>query len=310
MADDAKQLQEDLKELERLASKLGKSVNFNNLKNDAEAVKELLKAWKKEVDEINREFSDLSSTFKNVIDDLRNFNSTSSSVNRSFKALGGLADKLKYDAEDINKLSKKDLENLQKKAQINISELAAQNEILKKKYEGRNLAILEKNAQERGYKNILTEIAQYKELQGIFDENNKFKEDESNYVQRLLNLTKARLAEEERVQKQLGLVGVAAKGLVNTLSKFGIDSSYFSDLDKKLEKTARNGGDVFETLGKEIKNNLVEALNDPLVQFAIGLKLVKSGFNDIKKAFNIFLEYNKIFVETARSLGMTTSQIT
>jgi hypothetical protein len=40
MADDAKQLQEDFKELERLASKLGKSVNFSNLKNDAEAVKE------------------------------------------------------------------------------------------------------------------------------------------------------------------------------------------------------------------------------------------------------------------------------
>ena len=57
-------------------------------------------------------------------------------------------------------------------------------------------------------------------------------------------------------------------------------------------------------------HNLTNALNDPLVQFAIGLKLVKSGFNDIKKVFNIFLEYNKIFVETARSLGMTTSQIT
>jgi archaellum component FlaC len=95
MADDAKQLQEDLKELERLASKLGKSVNFSNLKNDAEAVKELLKAWRKEVDEISNEFKDLSSTFKNVLDDLRNFNSTSSSVNRRFKTLGWFADKLK-----------------------------------------------------------------------------------------------------------------------------------------------------------------------------------------------------------------------
>jgi len=101
MADDVKQLQEDFKELERLASKLGKSVNFSNLKNDAEAVKELLKAWKKEVDEINREFSDLSSTFKNVIDDLRGFSSTSSNINKSFKTLGGLSDKLKYDTEDI-----------------------------------------------------------------------------------------------------------------------------------------------------------------------------------------------------------------
>ena len=310
MADDAKQLQEDLKELERLASKLGKSVDFSNLKKDAEAVKELLKAWKREVDEMNREFSDLSSTFKNVIDDLRNFDYTSVRINRSFKTLGGLADKLKYDAEDISKLNKKDLESLDKKTRIEISNLKSAKEALDITYKNQNLNRLEALAREQGLTDTLKEIAQYRELQGIFDENNEFKETESNYLQRLILLTQARLAEEEKVQKQLGLVGVAAKGLVNTLSKFGIDNSYFSDLDKKLEKAARNGEDVFETLGKEIKSNLVEALNDPLVQFAIGLKLVKSGFNDIKKAFNIFLEYNKIFVETARSLGMTTSQIT
>ena len=310
MADDAKQLQEDFKELERLASKLGKSVNFSNLKNDAEAVKELLKAWKKEVDEINREFSDLSSTFKNVIDDLRGFSSTSSNINKSFKTLGGLSDKLKYDTEDINRLNKKDLENLQKKARIEISNLKASKESLDYTYKNANLNEIEKIAKKEGLKDTLEEIAQYKELQGIFDENNNFREEESNYLQKLLDLTTARLKEEERVQEQLGLVGVAAKGLVSTLSKFGIDNSYFSDLDKKLEEATRNGENAFETLGKEIKTNLTRALNDPLVQFAIGLKLVKSGFNDIKKVFNIFLEYNKIFVETARSLGMTTSQIT
>jgi len=310
MADDVKQLQEDFKELERLASKLGKSVNFSNQKNDAEAVKELLKAWKKEVDEINREFSDLSSTFKNVIDDLRGFSSTSSNINKSFKTLGGLSDKLKYDTEDINRLNKKDLENLQKKARIEISNLKASKESLDYTYKNANLNEIEKIAKREGLKDTLEEIAQYKELQGIFNENNNFREEESNYLQKLLNLTTARLKEEEKVQEQLGLVGVAAKGLVSTLSKFGIDNSYFSDLDKKLEEATRNGENAFETLGKEIKTNLTRALNDPLVQFAIGLKLVKSGFNDIKKVFNIFLEYNKIFVETARSLGMTTSQIT
>ena len=309
MADDAKQLQEDLKELERLGSKLGKSVDFNNLKKDAEAVKELLKAWKKEVDDINREFSDLSSTFKNVVSDLGKANTTSSLINKSFKVLGGVADKLKYDADEISKLSKKDLENLQKKAQFNISELAAQNDILKKKYEGRNLAVLEKNAQERGYKNILAEIAQYRELQGIFDENNKFRDDENNYVNKLNKLIEKRLQEEKKIAANLGVMGEVYNGLVSTLQKFGVSSKIIEDMGKKLEEAAKKGKVGFKQLFPIIKEGLTEALKDPLVQFTLALKAVKSGFNDIKKAFDIFLEFDKVFTDTARGLGMSVDQI-
>jgi hypothetical protein len=309
MADDAKQLQEDLKELERLGSKLGKSVDFSNLKKDTEAVKELLKAWKKEVDDINREFSDLSSTFKNVVDDLKKFDSTSSRINRSFKTLGGLADKLKYDAEDINKLGKKDLENLQKKAQINVSELAAQNQILKTKYDGQNLARIERNAQERGLKNTLTEISQYKELQGIFDENNKLKDDENNYVNRLNKLIEKRLDKEKEIAANLGVMGELYNGLTSTLQKFGVNSKIIEDMGKSLEEAAGKGKVGFKQLFPIIKEGLTKALEDPLVRFTLALKAVKSGFNDIKKAFDIFLEFDKVFTETARGLGMSVDQI-
>jgi uncharacterized protein (DUF3084 family) len=61
--------------------------------------------------ELNRDFNDLSSQFKNIIDDLRKWDSTSSRINSSYKKLGGIADKLKYDAQDISRLSKKDLES-------------------------------------------------------------------------------------------------------------------------------------------------------------------------------------------------------
>jgi hypothetical protein len=57
------------------------------------------------------------------------------------------------------------------------------------------------------------------------------------------------------------------------------------------------------------KKGIKEALEDPLVRFTLALKAVKSGFNDIKKAFDIFLEFDKVFVDTSRQLGMSVNQI-
>ena len=59
---------------------------------------------------------------------------------------------------------------------------------------------------------------------------------------------------------------------------------------EKLRKAADDGQVGFKKLFPIIKEGLEKALKDPLVQFTIGLKLIKSAFNDIKKAFEIFKE--------------------
>jgi hypothetical protein len=308
--DDAKQLKDDLEELRQLGAKLNKSVDFSNLKKDAEAVKELLKAWKKEVDEMNREFSDLSSTFKNVLDDLRNFNDTSNRINRSFKTLGGLADKLKYDAEDISKLNKKDLENLQKKAQIEISSLKANKKALDDLgYKQHSNDELRKIADQTRDKNLAKEASQYIELQSIFDKNNNLIQDGNNYIQKLLNLTKVRLAEEEKIRKNLGLTGALYKGISTTLQKLGVDSAIIEDMGKKLEKAAGQGQVGIKDLITVIEGGLTEAFQDPLFKFALGLKMVKSGINDLKKAFESWKEFDKTIIESARSLGMARNEL-
>jgi hypothetical protein len=309
MADDAKQLKDDLEELRQLGQKLGQSVNFENLKNDAKAVEALLKAWRKEFAEINREFSDLSSTFKNVVTDLGKANITSSNINRSFKALGGIADKLKYDSEGISKLNKKDLENLQKKSQISVSELAAQNEILKTKYDGQNLARIERNAQERGLKNTLTEIAQYRELQGVFDKNNELKSDENNYINKLNRLLAERLQKEKEITKNLGIMGAVYKGISSTLQKMGVDSDIIKEMGDDLEKAAGKGKVGFKDLFTITTKGFKTAMEDPMARFTIGLKLAQSGINDFKKAFEAFKEFNNIIIGTARSLGLSGDQI-
>jgi hypothetical protein len=314
MADDAKQLQEDLKELERLASKLGKSINFSNLKNDADTVKELLKAWRKETEEINREFSELSSTFKNVLDDLRNFDSTSSRVNRSFKILGGFADKLKYDAEDISKLSKKDLENLQKKAGIEIENLKTRKTELdlsvKRRFQNLSDEQIASIGARTKNKNLSKEIAQYIELQSIFNEHNEFKEEENNYGAKIIKLIDRRLQKEKDITKNLGIMGAAFKGISNTLQKMGVDSDIIKEMGDNLDKAAAKGKVGFKDLFNITTAGFKKAMEDPMFNFVLGLKAFKSGLSDIKKAFNIFLEFDKIFTETARGLGMSTGQVT
>jgi hypothetical protein len=80
-------------------------------------------------------------------------------------------------------------------------------------------------------------------------------------------------------------------------------------MGEDLEKAADNGKIGFKDLFDITAKGFKKAMEDPMARFAIGLKIAQSGLNDIKKAFDIFLGFDKIFTETARGLGMSTDQI-
>lgn len=299
MADDAQQLKDDLEELRKLGQKLGQSVNFENLKNDAKAVEALLKAWRKEFAEINSEFSDLSSTFKNVLDDLKNFNDNSGRITKSFRVLGSLADKLKYDALDINKLGKKDLENIQKKAKIELENLRASKIALDEQgYRYLEESTLREMADQKHDKQIAKEAAALLELRGIFDENNNLRSEDVNYVQRLINLTKERLKEEERIQETLGISGKIVDGIVHNLGKLGISSTFFKNLKEDMETVAKTGTklDVMMKGMAGVVSGVSDALKDPVTQLTILLKIANFFFKAALKA-------NAQAVELGKSLG-------
>jgi hypothetical protein len=115
--------------------------------------------------------------------------------------------------------------------------------------------------------------------------------------------------QSEKINKNLGITGELFNGLSKSLQKFGINSSILDTIKTKLNLTADSGQVSFSKASKIIREELTKALEDPLVRFTIGLKAAKSGFNDIKKAFNVFLEYDKIFVDTARNLGLSEEKI-
>ena len=246
----------------------------------AEFNRELLNAQRAAAD-LNYEFSDLSSTFKNVLDDLTKSDKTTGNISKSFKTLGGLADKLKYDALDISILNKKDLESIQKKAQIEEENLRASKIALDNKgLFSLSEESLREQANQKQDLQVAKEAAALLELRGIFDENNNLRSEDVNYVQKLLNLTQKRLEEEENINKTLGISGKIIDGIVGSLGKLGISSEFFEDLKDDMREAAKSG-DKWKVVSAGIKGltkGIGDALKDPVTQLTLLVKLANFFF--------------------------------
>ena len=276
------QIEQYLRDVGLNATELRK--RMDDIKNSTTEFNRELTNAQRHFAEMNSSFDDLSQQFKNVIDDLKKFDSTSSRINKSFKTLGGLADKLKYDAEDISRLNKKDLESLDKKARIELSNLKARKEELDAKFKSQNLSKIE--------------IDQYRELQELIDENGQLTNDENNYIKQLLKLTRERLEEEEKINKALGISGKIVDGIVGALDKLGISSDFFENLKENMRDTAKSGDKwaVVMTGAKGIVKGIGDALKDPVTQLTILLKVI----NFFKDAA---LTANTQIIQLGKSLG-------
>jgi DNA repair ATPase RecN len=213
--------------------------------------RELINAQRHAAD-LNRDFNDLSSQFKNIVDDLRKWDSTSTKINKSYKTLGGLADKLKYDSENISRLSKKDLESLDKKARIELSNLKARKAELDIKFQNKNLDQIRSQALINDDKELLKQLDQYNELNQTFDEKGNLINDENNAIKTLLALTQERLKEEEKINRTLGISGKLVDGIVGTLGKLGIESSFFENLKEDMRDAAKSGDGLLFLLLLEV----------------------------------------------------------
>jgi hypothetical protein len=300
---------QDLQQIEQYLRAAG--LKADELRNRMDAIRNSTAEFNRELGnaqrhfaDISGEFNDLSKQFKNVLDDLRGWDSTSGRINRSFKTLGGLADKLKYDALDISNLNKKDLESLQKKAKIEEENLRAQKVELDSKYQGQNLNRLERIAQERGLTNTLKEIAQYRELNGIFGDGNKLKEEENNYVYKLLKLTEERLKKEKQIESSIGLTGNALKALSKIPGIGGaLKTEEAIEAMKKEAKALQDQGKNINNIGNRLKiagkgistafSGLKESLTDPvsiIVFFASKINEANKQVVELGKSFGVSYE--------------------
>jgi hypothetical protein len=253
--------------------------------------------------EMNNEFTDLADQLKNVVRDLSRTNVTSKDINSSFRKISGLADKLKYDSQDISRLSKQDLISNGKKLQIEIDRLAKSKTFLDQKYKGKTLDAEEQKAIESKNKSKLEEISQYRELLGLFDKEGKFLDKNNNYLVRAQDLNLKRLKDEEEIIKKLGISGKIVDGIVGSLGKLGISSDFFENLKEDMRDTAKEGSkwDVLMTGIKGTVSGIGQALKDPVTQLTILLKIANFFF---KAALNA----NAQAVELGKQLGYGTQR--
>ena len=271
-----------------------------------------LKSLNKEMNSLNTDVNYFYETLKKVTKELSNSANFNKDIAKSYTKLSSIANQLKYDQDGISELNQKDLISIDKKLKIEQKslEISIQNNGQRK---DEILSIL-KSKSERGKLNENQLKALRKEYEQIKETNKEaeaFYTDPEFGISALIRASAKRLKQEEDINKKLGVTGALSKAIQNTLSKWGVDTSFFDDLNKKLREAAKPGSlkKPIQVLQEELKKGMKTALEDPLVQISVGLKLVKSAINDIKKAFEAFKEYDTLFTNLARGLGMSTDQV-
>jgi hypothetical protein len=293
--------------------------------NDITAANKALSEMQKIFNNLDTDVNYFYNALKNVSKELKGQRDYNKDITKSYSALSSIANKLKYDQDGIQTLSKKELQNLQKKVQIQQTDLSSFLEknkdaekasgdriknynkqlneayILKKK--GKISDEILKNIQEDIGKKLKEEKVTLESIKNTNKEVNDLLEEQEFGIKKLNAVIKERLEEEIKIQKTLGISGKLVDGIVNTLNKLGIDSSFFEGIKEDMREVAKTGTSwkVLMTGIKGLASGIGEALKDPVSQLYILVKVAKFFINAALTA-------NSQVVELGKSLGYAGEQ--
>jgi len=297
------EIQKLLDKLDKAYKQLGtknpfKDWDSSNLKDAGEAAAQLedaLEGVQSRVENTSTSFKDLASTLGAIVKEIdpKAANATKSFTN-GFKNVIKEARTLQYEEEGINKLSKKQLEQVQEriKKQQTLTRAAAE------ELAGANA-------------NIDRRTTAYKNLSEAEKAAINYLKEEDAQTQALLDKTQQRIDQETRINKLLGLGGAVIGGIQTALDKMGFgglsEKLGLDEVKTKMREVAEEiesaGGNTdsfsnkFKVLKagvKEAGKNLVENLKDPLTasvflvtKFTEALASTDKMAGDTAKSFNM-----------------------
>jgi hypothetical protein len=275
MAEDLQSLQKQIEQLRKEIKNLGgetfKDMNaaIKAFGGGVDGAKKLINSMNKDVEDLRDTFGAISSTLKNIVQDLKGAPNPVKETTKSFDKLESLARKISYHRKGEEVLTVKQLKTIQKQTDAEVTRLKT----LEKQ--------LDKNS------------AAYKEVNSALNKKNGLLKDINEQVGKELET-------EQQIQKTLGVTGGLFKGITKSLEHIGIESEHFEKMNEDLREAAKNGNS-FNVIGaglKGIGKGIKESLSDPLVQIAIAGK----AFHTM---YEIGVHFSKESADIARSLGVS-----
>lgn len=242
-----------------------------------------------------RDVNSSLTSFTNIVDEIKNMNSGVSKTITGFKGLEGLASKLQYHQQGINRLSTKELETLQKKANQRKKDLenardqtAAE---ITRLQTTRHLSL----ALEEQYKNAVTAN---NNINAQLNDNNSALETFNDQIEHAVNNSQA-------IDKTLGNTGALLKGISkipflgnlpgmsDVLGKVEADVAEIQEKTGKTVSKTKAMGMAFKEIGPVIGKSLIDPMTGVTFlakQIFDAFKAIDSGAGELAKNMN--MSYN------------------
>ena len=134
--EEAKELAEQLKVIEKLSASLNKNINTTNLKDlekNAGAIRTLFESLNKEWEEITADISNAAIGFKQIVQEITNQNIGVKESVKSYNKLSSIAEKIQYHQRGITDLSSKEIKKLSEQISQQKTKLYNAQELLRVK---------------------------------------------------------------------------------------------------------------------------------------------------------------------------------
>lgn len=242
-----------------------------------------------------RDVNSSLTSFTNIVDEIKNMNSGVNKTITGFKGLEGLASKLQYHQQGINRLSTKELETLQKKANQRKKDLEnAKDQTAAEITRLQNIRHLSLALEEQ-YKNAVTAN---NNINAQLNDNNSALETFNEQIKHAVNNSQA-------IDKTLGNTGALLKGISkipflgnlpgmsDVLGKVEADVAEIQEKTGKTVSKTKAMGMAFKEIGPVIGKSLIDPMTGVTFlakQIFDAFKAIDSGAGELAKNMN--MSYN------------------